>query len=362
MHRAAVSLGGLAFLAALGPLQADEPKPEQAKPAATLPATEPASAGKMPSEGSPTDPELLRLHLMDGSLISGKLTVTEIEVETEFGKLTVPVTRIRSFRPGMGSHPQLSRRVNELIDDLGSNQYDRREAAQKALLKLGGSIRHELERRQEDRDNERRTRIKAVLTELDEREEAADAVFEDADQDQAVMLQQDTVETTEFTIVGRIVPKDFTINSPYGPLNVKLSDIRTGQRDVNKSETLRKSLAVEGTHLVHLGPKLAKVRVERGDRVSVAASGTLTMAPWGNRAFSTPDGAPNYGWYIENQIPSGALVAKIGDSGPIFKVGSKHVFVADRAGELQFGIGVLNNHGNQVFPGQYNVNVVVKRK
>jgi hypothetical protein len=364
MHRAAALFGSLALFATLGGLQADEPasKPEAAKSSATPGTSTPTPAGSAPSPSTPTDPEVVRLHLMDGSLISGKLTVAEIDVETDFGKLTVPVTRIRSFRPGLGSHPQLGRRVHELIEELGANQFDQRESAQKALVKLGISVRHELERREDDRDNERRTRIKAILAELDESEGAADEVSEDADQDRTAMIQQDTVETTEFTIVGRIVPKDFTINSPYGPLNVKLSDIRTGERDVNKSETLRRSLAVEGTHLVHMGLKPAKVRVDRGDRISITASGTISMTPWGNRAFSTPDGAANYGWYVENQIPGGALVAKIGDNGPIFKVGSKHTFIADRAGELQFGIGVANNHGNQVFPGQYNVNLVVRRK
>jgi hypothetical protein len=176
------------------------------------------------------------------------------------------------------------------------------------------------------------------------------------------MIQHDTVETTEFTVVGRIVPKSFTIESPYGPLTVKLSDIRRGQREVTQLEVLRKSLAVEGTHMVFMGLKASNVKVERGDKVTITAGGTVTMTPWGNRAFSTPDGGANFGWYIEGQIPGGALVAQIGESGPIFKIGSKHTFTADRAGVLQFGIALAGNHANQTFPGQYTVKIVVRRK
>lgn len=355
MRRAAILISVLTWSASLGALAAEERKPDEAQPSE---ATSSTGGAKQPEP--PADPELIRLRLMDGSLITGKLTVREIEIETEFGKLTAPIARIRSMRPGLGSHPKLSRQIHELIEDLGANQFDRRESAQRALIKLGVAARGELEQRLEDRDNERRTRVKAILAELDEREEAFDADISEEDREE--MAPQDTLETAEFTIVGRIVPQEFTINSPYGPLNVKLSDIRSADRDVVKRETLRKSLAVEGTHQVQMGLKPARLRLERGDRVSISASGTITMAPFGSRAFSTPDGAANYGWYVENQIPGGALVAKIGDNGPIFKVGSKHAFVADRAGELQLGIGSANNPGNQVFPGQYNVNVVVRRK
>ena len=44
-------------------------------------------------------PKFMRLHLQDGSVISGDLTVSEIAVETQFGKLVVPIDKIRSFAP-----------------------------------------------------------------------------------------------------------------------------------------------------------------------------------------------------------------------------------------------------------------------
>lgn len=358
MNRLAIAAVWIGVTAPWAILKGEEPA-HPAAPASATPSASPSTAAGAPAPGA----EQIRLHLMDGSLISGKLTVSEIEVETEFGKLTVPVLRIRKLRPGLGSHPQLGRQVQKLIEELGSNQFESREAAQKALLKLGLAVRAELEQRQEDRDNERRTRIKAILVELDDLEEAGEGEADGASLDKSVMIQQDTVETADFTIVGRIVPKEFTIVSAYGPLNVKLSDIRQAERDApGQQETLRKALAVEGSHLAQLGLKPSQLRLEKGDKITVAASGVVTMTPFGSRAFSTPDGAANYGWYIDNQIPSGALVAKIGDSGPIFKVGSKFSFTADRAGELQFGVGMHNNQANQPLPGQYNLKIVVRRK
>lgn len=343
-----------------------EPKPAEPTPAEPKPAEpKPAESQANPSSSTPAPAspggEHIRLHLMDGAVIAGKLTVSEIEVETDFGKLTVPVSRIRSLRPGLNSHPQLGNRLKELVEELGAAQFDRRETAQKELLKLGPPARAALEERQEDRDTERRTRIKAILAELDERDESAED--DDDGAPAAAMPEQDAVETTDFTIVGRIVPKQFEIDSPYGRLNVKLSDIRSADRDAaGKPETLRKSLSVEGNFLVNAGLKDSQIQLAKGDKVTVTATGLVTMTPWGNRAFSTPEGAANFGWYQENQIANGALVAKIGDGGAIFKVGSKLAFTADRSGSLRFAIAMQQNHGNQVFQGQYTLKVVVRRK
>jgi hypothetical protein len=49
----------------------------------------------------PLGPKFIRLHLQDGSVISGDLSVAEISVETQFGKLVVPIEKLRSFTPGL---------------------------------------------------------------------------------------------------------------------------------------------------------------------------------------------------------------------------------------------------------------------
>ena len=94
-------------------------------------------------------------------------------------------------------------------------------------------------------------------------------------------------------------------------------------------------MTVEGTNLVDAA--ISKTRAcasSRGDKVTIAADGTITMTPWGNQALSTPDGAPNYGWFVQNKIAGGTLVGKIGPQGSVFRIGSKHTFTADRTGVL----------------------------
>jgi len=319
-----------------------------------------ARNAEVPRAERPAVPaDFIKLYLMDGSVLAGRLSMKEIVVETQFGKLSVPVASIKSITPGLVSHPALAKELTRLVADLGSSNYNDREKAQQALTKLGASIRDELERHQNDADIERRNRIKVILTEFDQQAEDLDAG--EAAEAGPSMRQGDTVETTEFTIVGKIVPQSFTVTSLYGDLNVKLADIRKGQRDIGKKDDVRQTFSVDASYLAMRNTLNTNLRVERGDIVSVTADGTITMTPWGAAAVTTPDGAQNYGWFIPGSIASGTLVGKIGNDS-FMKLGSKTTFTAERSGVLQLAIGMQADYAENQFPGKYTVKVRVQRK
>lgn len=331
------------------------------KPAATAKKDAGDEDSDLPEEApEPADPEVVRLFLMDGSVITGKLSVKEIQVETQFGQLTIPVTEVRSFTPGLVSHPDLAKQIHDLIETLGSEQFDQREKAQKTLLRLGRSVRGELEKRARDADTERRTRVKAILDEFDEQAEEEDE--DSRTSGPPILIQRDQVETSEFTVVGRILTPSLTVASLYGPLTVKLGDIRRGQRDAVRRPDVRKTITVDSGSLVQRSLKDTHIRLERGDRVIISAEGNISMTPWGNGASSGPDGAGNYGWYIQNMIPSGALVGAVGTSENVFKIGAKNTFRAERSGNLRLGIAMQADFANHDFPGHYTVKVRVERK
>ncbi|MEX2025856.1 MAG: hypothetical protein WEH44_01125, partial [Pirellulaceae bacterium] len=105
----ATSLGFLGAAAATAQEDVIRRVIEGVKGAATQPPTAPGQAKKEDEEvvdvprtpAVQLGPKFMRLHLQDGSVISGDLTVTEIAVETQFGKLVVPIDKIRSFAPGL---------------------------------------------------------------------------------------------------------------------------------------------------------------------------------------------------------------------------------------------------------------------
>ena len=75
----------------------------------------------------------MQIHMMEGSVFSGRFSVEAFTVQTEFGELTVPVSRVVSFTPGLESHPELRKRIARLIQTLGANDASERDAAQRAL-------------------------------------------------------------------------------------------------------------------------------------------------------------------------------------------------------------------------------------
>src|SRR5262245_28465507 len=162
---------------------------------------------EVPRSVSSLGPKEIRLHLLDGSVITGELGVSEISVDTDFGKLVVPIDRIRSFTPGLDSNTKLSEQIDSLIKNLGGDDYQTREQAHKDLAAMGRKALKELQRVVGDDNAEIKRHVGEILKEIEQRaEEQSDE--EDATPEQP-WIRLDTVVTSDFTVLGRVSPKEF---------------------------------------------------------------------------------------------------------------------------------------------------------
>lgn len=353
-------------LPAVGPVPAADTAPGEAKPADPNNPEGSTSETEVDVPRKPVvqlGPRHIRLHLLDGSVISGDLSVNEITVETTFGNLVVPIDKIQSFTPGLDSNPKALADIEGLIKNLGGDDYKTREQAHKDLAAMGIKIQKELERFASDENAEIKRHVGEILKEIEEQSQEAEDFDEEGGGDRP-WIRLDTVVTSEFTVVGKVTPKQFEIASKYGPLTVALADVHTGERETGARESLRRNVTVEGTNIAQRSFKSTGVRVQAGDKITLRAEGNVIMSPWGSNAATGPDGAQNYGWYVPNQIPGGALVGRIGEKGQVFKVGRQSTFVAKSAGVLQLAIGVQPEYANEgySYPGQYTVKLKVEPK
>lgn len=338
-----------------------EPAPARTTPVPEKPPTEAPRDAARPSDPEPqpgrrdVDPEVVRLNLTDGSIVSGKFTISHITVETEFGPLDVPITRIRRVVPGLESHASLYGRIRELIEDLASDDYKQRETAEQELFKMGPPVRAELELYRDDSSAERARRVKAILARLDELSE------DDFGESEAeTWIREDTIETVEFTIVGKVSPETFTVNNRFGTLTIDLDYITSIERG-EESEDIRKSLTLPGTYLVQRDFKNTGILVEKGDRISVRADGRIVRSG-SSSYFSTPSGNSRLQTYTSNPtIYGGTLVARLGKNGKIVKVGTSTSFTADKSGMLYLAIAMSANYARYAFVGSYNVKLKVDR-
>lgn len=328
----------------------------------------PSNAAAKPEDENPPNVEIpeeelpatfMRLHLNDGDIVSGELANETISIVTDFGTLAVPIDKIVRFEPGLNSFPQIIATLDALVEQLGSTKYDEREIAHKKLMKYGIKIKNELARYNDETNAERKRHLGEIKKEIDAMIESMDDE-DDADQ---VWERNDKLVMANFTAVGKIQQSEFELNGKYGQLKIALQDIRKGTRPVGSRNAIEKSVTVNKEHFVQFKFKSTGVTVEKGDSISVTASGTLGLTPWGSAASSTPNGMAQYGVMPNTPgIPYGALVAKIGNSGKYFLVGQKKKFRADAKGKLQFGITMRASYVGKSyqFPGDYKVKVKIE--
>jgi hypothetical protein len=330
--------------------------------AADKPAEEPKEEPEAPRKPKPPlPPRFILLKLLDGSTIAGELSVNEIKVKTEFGELTVPIAKIKSFTPGLDSNEKAANELKAKLKDLESDDYNTREQAHKDLAAMGPKISKQLVPYAASENAEVKRHVSEILKEFEQQAEEASEDEQDEGKTNQVWINDDTVETTDFTVTGKISPAEFKVASKYGPLTVALGEIVLASRPMDARESIRRSLTVPGQNLASRSFKSSGIRVQAGDRVTITASGNITMSPWGSNASSGPEGMPNYGWYVNGSIPGGALVYRIGDKGQILKAGSRVSFTAKTSGTLQLAIGMMPEYSNEGynFPGEYKARIKV---
>ena len=126
---------------------------------------------------------------------------------------------------------------------------------------------------------------------------------------------------------------------------------------VSQPSGLTKSVTISGAS--HSGTNAMKdsgIDVKKGNKITITASGTVYIRNWGINV--SPEGDTSYGQHFPG-IPAGALMGRIGQNGPLFKVGSSYTATADRDGRLYLGIAVRDRYSNS---GDFRVKVQVDRK
>lgn len=327
-----------------------------------------AQSGNESSKTEPANsenPERIRVYLTDGTVVTGELSVDEFTVATDYGDLSVPVTKIISITPGLRSHTTLAARIDKLIEQLGGDDQKVRDEAQKQLLAMGPPLSGVIAEYTNSKNAELKRRATEIVSQFSEQE--GDDVDSD---DKQPWTRQDVIVTPKFNIAGDISPSSFQLKSKYGPLNVSLSDIVRTERESDEDETIVKTVRVPGQKLIQRGMQSSRIRVNAGDTITVAASGQISMPPFGSTASSSPEGSTRYSYYYANvngvrtKLYGGTLVARIGKNLDFVRVGSKARFRARKSGVLYFGVVMKDTYSrsNYYYGGEYKLRVKVEPK
>jgi hypothetical protein len=300
-------------------------------------------------------PHAIRLHLWDGSIIGGELTIDNVNIETEFGRLQVPVEKIIRIHPGLNSLPELDERIKRLVEQLDDREFTVRQEAHKEILRFGTCLRKLMESWSDGGSAERKKHLAEIQIEIEEMVEE-----EGFPPKSWALISGDTIETADFAIVGKVLETEFPIVSRHGSLVVNLADVQLGDRSyLKKKDNVLKSIEIPGNSFFQSSPVNTHIRINRGDKISIRADGSVQWASWGELS-STPDGIGNQGNW--RGINCGTLAARIGSNGEPIAVGRSKDWVAKTSGTLYLSIAMQDGYATNegyTWPGSYKSRVTV---
>jgi hypothetical protein len=189
----------------------------------------------------------IEVRFVDDSTLKVALQEGRLELVTAYGKLLIPVGDIHRIDFGWHISPEVQKKIETLIDDLGSKEFRKREAACTELLELRDKAYRHLLRAEKDKDPEVARRAEGLLNQIRDTTPA----------DRLDTPSHDVVYTEDSKITGHLTATVLKVTTfQFGEQQLKLADLR-GLRSLAGGSESGKALPDPG-QLSALGNQIGK--------------------------------------------------------------------------------------------------------
>jgi hypothetical protein len=276
----------------------------------------------------------VEVRFTNGSVVVMTMLQDQIDIVTDYGKLTVPPRDIRNIEFGLHLTDEEKRKLDDAIQHLGSTSHQERESANNELIAMGPIAYMRLHGAAKSSDLEVARRADAALKAIREKYPAK----------LLRMREEDMVKTGKFSIVGRITTPTIKAKADdFGDLELRparLLAIRALGGDTKKEVVVDAGM--------YGGPGNNKwmatgIRLEPQVGVRISAAGQVDLLPQGgggpNRVCG-PEGLGGGmmfgrgGVRFNNGQTGGELMGRIGESGQMFYIGARHTLTPKTGGQL----------------------------
>ncbi len=294
----------------------------------------------------------VEVRFADDSSVKAALLDKNIDINTRYGKLTVPVTEIRSIEFGLRIPEETAKHIETAVRNLASTDFAKREAGGGQLLELREVAFPAVQQAARSADAEVSRRAREILKMLAETVPA----------EKLHLPRHDTIVAMEFTIVGQIETPVLRARTPYfGETSLKLPELRSMRWQAAERET---RLTVDAGR--HGGAQEnwldTGIKLRVGASLQVVASGQVDLRPQdpgvlvvgpdgrqqplragrGGGGFGGGGPGAAGGRALRGAMPGvatpGALVGRIGEFGKLFVIGSQYEGTATEEGKLYLRI------------------------
>ncbi len=303
-----------------------------------------------PSPGPTSQDAAVVLRFHNGSVIQPAVLLDALEIETKFGKVSIPASEIRGIDFAFRLTAEDTRKLEQALRDLGNNKHKIRDAAQKTLRDMGRLAYPALRGLAKGSDLETTRRVEALLKEIKAR----------VPEDRLKFRRQDIVRTTDSTVAGQIIAASLRLRCElFGEMKVPVAQMRDLRSLLPGGNVLVAVVASKNgnrTTWMETG-----FEVTADTRLEIRVTGEINLDPrnqLGNPALTQrvrPDGNPNFN--VGDFASPGTLLGRIGQDGPPFVVGSRYSGTPNREGKLFLRIVTFITPNNVRAEGSYQVNI-----
>jgi len=218
----------------------------------------------------------------------------QLELETRFGKLTIPIAEIRKLELATRVAPELREKITAALDALGSENFAKREAATKELLGYREAAYPQLVQlsRASDQEVARRTL------------ELVEKLRESLPAERLHARTADLVTTSDSIIAGTLTASKLKVRTKqFGEQELRLADLRSlSARPREESDPLPKQILPDPGSLTQFTQQVGK-------SFHFGVTGNNNGTVWGTGVFTTDTSLASAA------VHAGAL--KLGEAGVV---------------------------------------------
>jgi hypothetical protein len=289
----------------------------------------------------------------DESVVRMVIIQEKLDVETKYGKLTVPTADVVKIDFGLHIPPDVEKKILQAIEDLGSENYKTREVAVKDLVGFGPYAYPQVYKASKSDQPEVQKRALLALEKLKSKYAKHNLRTR----------EEDVIVTANFTVVGKITTPTMRAKAEnFGVLDLQMAKLR-GMRSLTTLTEAEVTIDASKYAQQNVVWMDTNYECRQGMRLVITATGNVNLWPQNGGFICGPSGFDQNGGFGGprggNQYLPGALVGRIGESGPMFYIGDRYDGTINSEGKLYLSIrpSPWNPQGTV---GSYTVKIVPK--
>jgi hypothetical protein len=258
-----------------------------------------------------TRPNEVEVRFRDGSTMRMLILQDVLDIDTRYGRLTVPTNEVRKIEFGFRISDELARKIEAAIRRLSDASFEKRQEASQQLTEIGAPAWPALQTAARSEDPEVARRVRDVMDQIRERVPASRLKF----------VADDVVQTIKFTIAGRILNPTIKARSAYfSDGQVQTADLRSMRWLLGGDA----ELAVEAAQYGSAANQWleTEIQVSANDRLLIVASGQVDLWPQQPGSYVCGPNGYSRGGGRGPHLP-GTLLGRIGEGGKVFVIGQR---------------------------------------